>query len=189
MTEHKKLPSVTTRHTVAVVAEKRGSLVARGLMAVQRNTELSLSDDARYCEARAKYAEWREWLGIKPWNLWVWSEREDPELLVVFRTFQQLAGNCYGKAYYPLSDMYQKKKDGENNKNLAHDFAQKAFDWCFANRSKQDVELWCDLGDMYKDGHGIANDDRQAKYWYRKAAKQGCAYAQYSLGDMLNAYR
>ena len=36
---------------------------------------------------------------------------------------------------------------------------------------------------MYYFG-GVAKDDRQAVYWYRKAADQGNANAQYNLGVM-----
>ncbi len=37
---------------------------------------------------------------------------------------------------------------------------------------------------MYEKGKGVALDDRQAVYWYRKAADQGDADAQYNLGLM-----
>ncbi len=37
---------------------------------------------------------------------------------------------------------------------------------------------------MYGNGEGVAQDDAQAAEWYRKAAAQGYAGAQYSLGGM-----
>jgi hypothetical protein len=37
---------------------------------------------------------------------------------------------------------------------------------------------------MYASGRGIAKDDTQAVYWFRKAAEQGHAKAQYNLGLM-----
>jgi len=40
------------------------------------------------------------------------------------------------------------------------------------------------LGQMYRDGHGVPKDDQQAVAWYRKAAEQGVADAQYNLGVM-----
>ena len=40
------------------------------------------------------------------------------------------------------------------------------------------------LGLMYENGRGVAKDDAQAVYWYRKAADQGEAYAQKNLGVM-----
>ncbi|HHQ4547446.1 TPA: LysM-like peptidoglycan-binding domain-containing protein, partial [Aeromonas veronii] len=40
------------------------------------------------------------------------------------------------------------------------------------------------LGLMYEQGHGVAQDYKQAVSWYRKAAEQGNASAQYNLGLM-----
>ncbi len=44
------------------------------------------------------------------------------------------------------------------------------------------------LGVCYKNGYGVAKDDTQAVYWYRKSAEQGVAEAQYSLGSYKNGY-
>ena len=35
---------------------------------------------------------------------------------------------------------------------------------------------------MYSDGRGVLQDYKQAVYWYKKAAKQGNAKAQFNLG-------
>jgi len=40
------------------------------------------------------------------------------------------------------------------------------------------------LGTMCHNGEGVAQDDAEAVKWYRKAAKQGQANAQYNLGFM-----
>ena len=40
------------------------------------------------------------------------------------------------------------------------------------------------LGIMYDRGNGVAEDDKQAVYWYRKAAEQGESSAQSNLGIM-----
>ena len=40
------------------------------------------------------------------------------------------------------------------------------------------------LGVMYAGGEGVAEDDRQAVFWYHQAAEQGHAAARYSLGLM-----
>jgi TPR repeat protein len=37
---------------------------------------------------------------------------------------------------------------------------------------------------MYAFGKGVLKDDKQAVYWYQKAAEQGLAEAQYNLGAM-----
>lgn len=40
------------------------------------------------------------------------------------------------------------------------------------------------LGQMYKDGEGVPEDNAEAVRWYRQAADQGHADAQFSLGQM-----
>lgn len=48
------------------------------------------------------------------------------------------------------------------------------------NSAAQEVK-----GYMYQHGQGVEQNDEQAEYWYRKAAIQGRASAQFRLGDML----
>ena len=38
------------------------------------------------------------------------------------------------------------------------------------------------LGQMYRRGEGVPEDDAKAVYWYRKAAEQGLVEAQFNLG-------
>ena len=45
-----------------------------------------------------------------------------------------------------------------------------------------DVTAQLDLGMRYHEGCGVAQDGRQAVYWWRKAAEHGHAVGQYSLG-------
>ena len=40
---------------------------------------------------------------------------------------------------------------------------------------------------MYAFGHGVAGDDAQAVQWYRRAAEQGLAAAQFNLGGGVGA--
>jgi TPR repeat protein len=40
------------------------------------------------------------------------------------------------------------------------------------------------LGIAYAFGKGVLKNDKQAVYWYQKAAEQGLAEAQYNLGAM-----
>jgi uncharacterized protein len=41
-----------------------------------------------------------------------------------------------------------------------------------------------ELATLYYHGHGVAEDDVQARLWYERAARQGHAPAQYLLGNM-----
>ena len=48
------------------------------------------------------------------------------------------------------------------------------------------VEAQHNLGEMYRKGEGVPQNDAKAVKWYRKAAEQGFASAQNSLGIMYN---
>ncbi len=43
------------------------------------------------------------------------------------------------------------------------------------------------LGQMYRDGDGVAKNPQEAVRWYRKAAEQGNMLAQYNLGWMYDS--
>ena len=47
-----------------------------------------------------------------------------------------------------------------------------------------DADAQFNLGQMYRMGQGVAQDDAEAMKWYRKAAEQGHAKAQSNLGFM-----
>ena len=47
-----------------------------------------------------------------------------------------------------------------------------------------DAAAQFNLGNMYKDGRGVRQDDAEAARWFRKAADQGLAQAQFGLGVM-----
>ena len=47
-----------------------------------------------------------------------------------------------------------------------------------------DAEAQNNLGVMYANGNGVAQDDKQAAFWFRKAADQGEAMAQFNIGRM-----
>jgi len=51
-----------------------------------------------------------------------------------------------------------------------------------ANQGDADAQF--NLAFLYHRGVGTPRDDRYTIYWYTKAAEQGCANAQYSLGDL-----
>jgi hypothetical protein len=47
-----------------------------------------------------------------------------------------------------------------------------------------DAKAQYNLGVMYDNGYGVAEDKIEAVRWYRKAADQGDAKAQFNLGNM-----
>lgn len=44
------------------------------------------------------------------------------------------------------------------------------------------AEAQVNLANMYDAGDGISSDFEAARYWYRRAVKQGCPEAAYNLG-------
>src|SRR3990172_9429688 len=47
-----------------------------------------------------------------------------------------------------------------------------------------DAEVQFTLGDRYENGEDKVRDEKQAVYWYTRAAEQGHAVAQHHLGGM-----
>jgi TPR repeat protein len=54
--------------------------------------------------------------------------------------------------------------------------------WALAREGNAAAQF--NLGQLYRQGHGIPADLEQARQWYTAAASQGYAYAQYNLGIM-----
>ena len=48
------------------------------------------------------------------------------------------------------------------------------------------AEAQLNVASFYEEGKGVEKDEKEAIDWYKKAAKQGCATAQYFLGKQQN---
>lgn len=170
MIERENLPAVIATQAMTVLTEQRESLVGRGLVALKKD------NDALYRQARVVFHRKN--------NTSSWNETDDPTLFSAFKTFQKLSAENFGKAYWPLSILYHEKRDIKGDQNPTQHYAQLAFDWCYENRANQDVELWRDLGNMFRIGWGVEQNDGEAVYWYHKAAEQGDSGGQFNLGAM-----
>jgi len=175
MTERENLPVVIVAQELAATTEKRGSLVARGMVAVLANKRqmLTRSNDALYRQAREVYNRLTDdglgaWFGYK--------EREIP-LTEAFNSFQQLATEGYGKAYFPLSTLYGGEQSVKGNIVQAECFRKLAFDWLYASQLQNDPEIWHDLAVLY------CFDDEidLAIFWFNKAADAGLASSMWAL--------
>lgn len=131
------------------------------------------SQDARYHQARAVFD--RE-TAFGNWHL------GNPAIMAAMETFSQLADEHYERAYYPLSVLTGAGRRGNEDAAQAQHLAQLAFEWSLAQQTEGDVERCCDLGDMYKNGHGVAQDLQAAEHWYRQAAERGDPRGQWALG-------
>src|SRR6185295_15422053 len=61
---------------------------------------------------------------------------------------------------------------------------QKAFEIFRPLAEKGNTQAQVQLGQMYREGQGVPQDNAEALNWYRKAADQGSDEAQYNLGAM-----
>ena len=75
----------------------------------------------------------------------------------------------------------------------AHEIAQRAYDRgdyptvlriSRALAERGDAQAQHNLGVLYDNGEGVAEDDQQAAYWFGKAAEQDHAPAQHNLGTL-----
>ncbi len=181
MAEQKSLIVHVARQTLTTPAKPTASLVGRGLAAIRNGGVLAKSQDqdALYLKAREIYE--RYWWGED----WQQSEHA-PELVEAFTIFQRLVKQGYGKAYFPLFQMYRAWGEYQADLFLGYapiDLAGRGFTWCFDNQFQDDPAIWNDLGELYESA--LVNDKPNyelAFYWYKKAAELGYADAQYNLG-------
>ncbi len=145
MTDRKHLPAAINQK-VAVHVEQRGSLVVRGLVAIEESKRLAVTkaNNALYRHARDAYNRITD-DGNKHGFGDIWSTGELAELNAAFEAFQRLADKQYGKAYFPLSRFYTGYQSIPENKELARHYARLTFEWCYANQLQNDPEIWNDL--------------------------------------------
>ena len=185
MDERENLPAKLAAKGLAATTEKRGSLVARGMVAVLANNQHALikSNDALYRHTREVYNRLTDdglgsWFGYK--------ERDIP-LTEAFNSFQQLAAEGYGKAYFPLSTLYSGEQSIQGDTAQAERFHKLAFDWLYANQLKNDPEIWNDLGKLYLNLISDANyygNGHIALHWFLEAANMGDASAMWHISRM-----
>ena len=70
-------------------------------------------------------------------------------------------------------------------KKIQQDYQPGTLEWYLQNAKKGDVAAQCELGRRYATGEGVTEDKKKATEWYRKAAEQGHAKAQFQLAELL----
>ncbi|MGZ8907775.1 MAG: hypothetical protein ACXW1U_18885 [Methylobacter sp.] len=196
-----QLPIISGTRAINATGTASNSLIGRGLSAIQnKGTDLARPElNARYRQARDIYnsildcfADEFDCGDIDLGQTGLFEVSQFPffieirqQLTNVFTVFQQLADQGYGKAYFPLANMYKGWQGISENRKKSEYYGRLALDWCNTYQDLNDPEIWVDLGWMYFDGCGVEEDYEQAVFWYRKAAEQGNTNAQYKLG---NAY-
>lgn len=78
---------------------------------------------------------------------------------------------------YRLIDMYRDTGDREQDYITAYNYY-------FEIAEKDDCEIKCNLGIMYRMGKGVKRDFQKALYWFTKASEEGYEKAKYQIGHM-----
>jgi uncharacterized protein len=208
---NEQLPVISSFHNLTPTKTKSTSLLGRGLLAIlDQKKEIAIDDqDKRYRQSRDIYNRITDYGEESRFKVELLPTQEEllkepllpqlkqlqpfynlmKQLAGVFPVFQELANQGYGKAYFPLANMYRGGQGISVNIDKADYYSRMAFVWCFANQTLNDTEIWSDLGWMYQRGRSVEKDGKQAVFWFRKAAEQGDARAQYNLGRMYESGR
>lgn len=182
MADREGLPAKIVARDIVVHAGQRGSLIMRGLVALQTNKSrmLCTEDDAAYRKARNTYNRITD-DGNKNGVGEIWSPGELSELKAAFEVFQRLADREYGKVYLPLCRLHSGYQSFPEDSKRSRRYEELAFRWCFQNRFQGDPEIWNDLGTLYLCGHGVEANAEEAFRWFSKAADANDASAMFNL--------
>lgn len=181
MAERENLPAKLAAQDLAATTEKRGSLVGRGMAAVEHNKKLALTknNDVLYRQAREVYDQLFE--DGRP-NVRVGTEESESQMTAAFDSFQQLAEKGYGKAYFPLYNIYSGNQPVKADPVQAARYHKLAFDWLHANQYLKDPETWHDLGNLYLFlSEDVEDNIESAINWFLKAAEAGHVNSMWML--------
>jgi len=163
MADRENLPTKAVTRDVAAPTDHRGSLVARGLFALQKDKKREVLWFHKVHEAAEQGdAKAQEELGLM-YLTGRGVEQDDVQAVYWYRKAAE-QGNA--SAQFTLGGMYDYGRGVTNDDVQAACWYRKAAD-------QSDVLAQCELGCMYYGGRGVAKDDGQAVYWLRKAAEQG----------------
>lgn len=210
MIKREKLPTVIATQAMAVLSEKRGSLVGRGLAAVENNKQLALTKSGislRIWGAENLGDPLDQLLLADDYRNGNGLDQDDKKSIYWYRKAAE-QGNKHGQACLGIG--YRDGRGIEQNDEQAVFWLRKAAEqgseygqvslgcmymngqeavrneekavyWFRQAAEQGDEEGQSNLGVMYEYGLGVGQDDEQAVYWYRKAAGQGNHQAQEAL--------
>jgi len=199
-----QLPVTQTARHITTADKKSTTLLGRGLAAIKSQQLAIVEQGKRYRQGRDIYNQITDYGRESRFGYELMPKRSGQASLLdllevnplqpfydmlhqladVYKDFQDLADEGYGKAYFPLACMFNGGQGISKDDEKHNYYSKLAFDWCFANQTLDDLEVWTDLGLIYEVGRGVGRNDEQAVFWYRKAAEQGNATAQNTLGSM-----
>ena len=166
MTEHKTLPSKIAAQDMVISTAKRGSLVARGLAAMQN---IARTKDSRAVSAEEQYRR-----GLMHDH----GTGVPQDFNEAVKWYRLAAEQGYAYAQFNLGAIYS-EGEGVPQDN------EEAMKWYRLAAAQGDAYAQVNLGAMYSNGHGVPQDYQEAVKWFRKAADQGDADGQSNLGPNL----
>lgn len=169
MSERENLPTQIASQDVVVTTTKRGSLVARGLQAVENTKQKTLTKNNEVNTAEEQYR-----LGLK-YDSGDGVPQDDEEAV---KWYQLAAAQGHARAQSNLGTFFCSLGDG------AYKDDKEAITWFRKAAEQGDSDGQFFLGLMYRDGTGVPQNDEEAVKWYLLAADQGNLAAQNSLGNM-----
>lgn len=150
MTERKNLPSKIVAQDMVVTTTLRGSLVARGLQAVENIKK----------PVTAKHnAEEQYHLGLK----YDAGDGVSQDYEVAAKWYRLAADQCHVMAQFNLGSMY------DHGQGVLQDYAEAAR-WYRLAADQGYAKAQYNLGSMYDNGQGVEKSDEQAVYWFRKVS-------------------
>lgn len=174
MRERENLPSKMVAQDKVVTTIQGGSLVARGLQAVENSKQTVLTKNNEVNTAEEQYR-----LGVKYYD----GDGVPQVYEEAAKWYRKAADQGHEKAQLNLGNMYYVGRGVAKDEVQAIHWVRKAAEQGYAPGQVR-------LGHMYHCGRrrdtDIEKNDEQIVYWYRKAAEQGDADGQCALGEMYN---
>ena len=194
MTERKNIPAVTAARAMTAQPEERGSLVARGIAAILANNKqaLTMDNDVFHRQGRKKLLTSDQLNGLIPILTKLFNalcvlghhKFKDGAQRILYMTKVKFGTTLSEVITIELLKAAYLDLD-ESNKIPGVDYSHEIA----VVKSKDELEienaeLWCILGDMYKEGDLVEQNNEQSVFWFRKAAEAGDADGQFNLGAM-----
>ena len=154
MTERENLPSKIDAQDVVVTTTQRGSLVARGLQAVENSKQKALTKNNEVNTAEGQYR-----LGLKYDS----GDGVPQDYEEAVKWYRLAADQCHVMAQFNLGSMY------DHGQGVLQDYVE-AMKWYRLAADQGYAKAQYNIGSMYDNGQGVEKNDVQAVYWFRKVS-------------------
>jgi TPR repeat protein len=168
MNEHKNLPARLATQSLAATTEKHGSLVGRGLAAVQNRKQSGLPRNNDVGTADEQYR-----IGLKYYS----GDGVSQNYEEAVKWYRLAAEQGYANAQFNLGNMYSNGMGVPANSEEAMKWYRLAADQGNPNAKRH-------LGYLYCRGFGVPQDYEKAGKWFLLAIEQGDGRSEYALSQL-----